>query len=208
MNRLLTTIEASTNIEIDVRERGKLVRRERSHNIVTNIGRQFLAEVIVSSVVAPTITREQDTVVRYIGFGIGGSRQTSISADNPPYSADYPGSNTQLDTNLVITGIQRPVKVNATPQWMTEIAAPCTFPTTTSVRFSAIFATTDINYGGYASVPLSEIGLYSSAADPSLPNGAAGTYPGAGGLILAYDNFNTIHKTGVFSLEVRWEFRF
>ena len=37
------------NIEIDVRERGKLVQQERTHNIVTNIGRQFLAEVIVSA---------------------------------------------------------------------------------------------------------------------------------------------------------------
>lgn len=197
-----------TNIELDVRERGKIVRRERTHNIVTNIGRQFLAEVIVSDVAAPSITRHQNTVIRYIGFGIGGSRQNSSIANNPPFSVDYPGSNTQTDTDLTVTGLQRPVRVTAAPLWMREIVAPSTFPTATSVRFTAIFSETDINYGGYASVPLSEIGLYTSAADPSLPNGASGAYPGAGGLMAAYDTFNTIHKSGIFSIEVRWEFRF
>lgn len=195
------------NIELDVRERGKIVRRERTHNIVTNIGRQFMAEVIVSST-TPAITRHQDTVVRYIGFGIGGNRQNSSIADGAPYSADYPGSNTQTDIDLTVTGLQRPVRVTAAPLYMREIMAPATFPTATSVRFTAVFSETDINYGGYASVPLSEIGLFTSAADPSLPNGAAGAYPGAGGLMIAYDTFNTIHKSGVFSIETRWEYRF
>lgn len=197
-----------TNIEIDVRERGKLVRREQTKNIVTNIGRQFLSEVIVSSVASPTITRHQNTVVRYVGFGIGGSRQNSSIAAGAPYNVDYPGDNTQVDTDLAVTGLQRPVRATAGPLWMREIAAPATFPTATSVRFTAIFGETDINYGGYASVPLSEIGLFTSAADPSLPNGASGAYPGAGGLMVAYDTFNTIHKSGMFSIEVRWDWRF
>lgn len=196
------------NIELDVRERGKVVQRERTHNIVTNIGRQFLAEVIVSDAPAPTITRHQNTVVRYIGFGIGGNRQNSSIANAPPFSTDYPGANTQTDTDLSVTGLQRPVRVTSAPLWMREITAPATFPTATSVRFTSVFIETDINYGSYASVPLSEIGLYTSAADPSLPNGASGAYPGAGGLMIAYDTFNTIHKSGVFSIEVRWEFRF
>lgn len=197
------------NIEIDVRERGKIVQRERTHNIVTNIGRQFLAEVIVSDTPSPVITRHQDTVVRYCGWGIGGNRQVSPSiSDNPPFSVDYPGLNTQTDTDLTVSGLQRPVRVTVAPLWMREIASPATFPSATSVRFVTNFSETDLNYGAYASVPLSEIGLFSSAADPSLPNGASGAYPGAGGLILAYDTFNTINKTGLFSIEVRWEFRF
>ncbi len=196
------------NIELDVRERGKIVQRERTHNIVTNIGRQFLAEVIVSDAPAPTIVRHQNTVVRYIGFGIGGSRQNSSIASSAPFSVDYPGVNTQTDTDLTVTGLERPVRVTAAPVWMREITAPATFPTSTSVRFTTVFIETDLNYGAYASVPLSEIGLFTSAADPALPNGTSGAYPGAGGLMIAYDTFNTIHKSGVFSIEVRWEFRF
>ena len=201
-------VVALHNVDITVRERGKVVQREQSHNIVTNIGRQFLAEVIASDASAPAIVRHQNTVVRYMGFGIGGARQLSSLANNPPFSVDYPGANTQTDTDLTVTGIQRPVRVTAAPTWMKEIAAPSTFPTATSVRFTAEFVEAEINYGGYASVPLSEIGLYTSAADPALPNGAAGVYPGAGGLMIAYDNFNPIHKTGAFSIEVQWEFRF
>jgi len=196
------------NIELDVRERGKIVQRERTHNIVTNIGRQMLAEVIVSDTPAPVITRHQNTVIRYIGFGIGGSRQNSSIANSAPFSTDYPGVNTQTDTDLTVTGLQRPVKVTSAPLWVREITAPSTFPTATSVRFTAIFSETDINFGSYASVPLSEIGLFTSAADPALPNGASGVYPGAGGLMAAYDTFNTIHKSGLFSIEVRWEYRF
>lgn len=196
------------NIQIDVRERGKLVQREETHNIVTNIGSQFLARTIVSSTAAPTITRHDDSVVRYIGFGIGGHRQNSPIADAAPFSVDFPGVNTQTDTDLTVSGLQRPCTViAATPQWMTEIAAPATFPTATSVQFTAVFSETDIN-DGYASVPLSEIGLFTSAADTTLPNGASGAYPGSGGLMIAYDTFNTIHKSGIFSLEVRWQFRF
>lgn len=201
------TVQARTNIEIVVRERGKIVQRESTHNIVTNIGRQFLCETIVSSVAAPGIVRGQNTVVRYMAFGIGGHRQNSSSADAVPYSTDYPGLNTQTDTDLTVSGLQRPVRT-AAGVWMKEIAAPASFPTATSVQFDAVFSSTDINYGSYAAVPLSEIGLYSSAADPTLPNGASGIYPGVGGLILAYDTFNTIHKTGLFSIHVSWQWRF
>lgn len=196
------------NIELDVRERGKIVQRERTHNIVTNIGRQFLAEVIVSDAAAPTIVRHQNTVVRYIGFGIGGARQNSSIANSAPFSVDYPGSNTQTDTDLTVMGIERPVQVTSAPLWMREITAPATFPSATSVRFTSVFIETDLNFGSYSSVPLSEIGLFTSAANPALPNGTTGVYPGAGGLMIAYDTFNTIHKSGVFSIEVRWEFRF
>ena len=201
-------IVALYNVTLTKRERGKIVQREESHNIVTNIGRQFLATVIVSNTSSPVITRAQDTVVRYIGFGVGGARQLSSIANSPPFSVDYPGANTQTDTDLTVSGIQRPVRVTSAPTWMKEIAAPASFPTATSVRFTADFVEADINYGTYASVPLSEIGLYTSAADLALPNGAGGAYPGAGGVMIAYDNFNPIHKTGAFSIEVQWEFRF
>ena len=147
--------------------------------------------------------------LQHLAHGIGGNRQVSPSiSDVPPLSIDYPGVNTQTDVDLTISGIQRPVRVTAAPLWMREIAAPPTFPSATSVRFVTVFSETDLNYGGYTSIPLSEIGLFTSAADPSLPNGAAGAYPGAGGLIVAYDTFNTINKTGLFSIEVRWEMRF
>jgi hypothetical protein len=207
---LTDKIEATWNLEIDLIERGKKRRwHQRTHNIVVNTGRQMFCEVITpQSLGAGSFVRHQDTVVRYIGFGIGGNRQNSASAFAAPYAVDYPGTNMQTDTDVTVARLERPVRVTAAPLWMREISTPGTFPTTTSTRFIAVFSETDINYGSYTSVPLSEIGLYKSSADPSLPNGSAGAYPGAGGHTLAYDTFDTIHKTGLFSIEVRWEFRF
>lgn len=208
------TIELKWNLEIDLIERGKRKRwHQRTHNIVTNTGRQFMAEVITPSSLGPSsFVRTQDTCVRYIGFGIGGTRQTSSSASASPYSDAYPtgyaGTNLQTDIDVTVSGLERPVRVTSAPVFLNEIATPGTFPAATFTQFIASFSTTDINYGSFTSVPLSEIALFKSSADPTLPNGSAGAYPGAGGHCIAYDTFNTIEKTGLFSIEVRWEWRF
>lgn len=212
----------SWNLEIDlIDERGdrslwhkrEKIQTQRTHNIVTNTGRQFLAETITPASLGPSsFVRTQDTVVRYIGFGIGGTRQTSSTAAASPYSDAYPtgyaGTNLQTDTDVTVAGLERPVQVTNAPLWMREIATPGTFPTAQSTRFIATFSAADINFGSFTSVPLSEIALFKSSADPALPNGSAGAYPGAGGHAIAYDTFNTIQKTGLFSIEVRWEWRF
>ena len=217
--RQIEKIGAESNIQLIVRERGKIVQREETHNIVTNIGRQFLAETITPATLGPgaAFTRTANQVVRYIGFGIGGSRQTASAAANPPFDTDYPGTNVQTDIDTTISGLERPAAVSGTINtpgvpspavWMNEIATPGTFPSATTTRFIALFTELHLNFGTYASVPLSEIGLFRGDADVTAPNGGGGAYPGAGGLILAYDTFNTIQKTGLFSVEVRWEFRF
>lgn len=209
MTRTVETVEARSNLDITVRERGKIVRRESGHNIVVNTGRQFLAEVIGASAFSgASFTRTQNTLIRYIGFGVGGSRQFSSSAGTAPISTDYPGTNIQTDVDLTVSRLERPVRVDGGPTWMKEVVTPASFPSTTSVKFTAIFDDADISYGGYTSVPISEIGLYLSSADPSLPNGTAGAYPGAGGVLFAYDTFNNISKTAIFSIEVSWEIRF
>ena len=90
---------------------------------------------------------------------------------------------------------------------MKEIVTPGTFPVATTTRFTAIFADAEINVGGFPSLPLSEIGLFKSSADPTLPNGGAGVYPGGTGHMIGYDTFDPIHKTGQYSIEVRWDWR-
>ncbi len=214
MMRIKDGLELIWNLEIDLIERGKRKRHhQRTHNIVVNTGRQFICEVITASAFGPgSFVRTQDAVVRYIGFGIGGNRQNSSSAAASPYSdpdpAGYAGANIQTDIDVTVSTLERPVRVTADPLFMRELSTPGTFPTAVETRFVAVFSETDINYGGYTSVPLSEIGLYKSPADPSLHNGSAGAYPGVGGHLVAYDTFDTIHKTGFFSIEVRWDLRF
>lgn len=213
--KLTTTIEAKLNLEINLIDRGKRrVWHQNTHNIVVNTGRQFLAEVITASSFGPgSFVRTQDTCVRYIGFGIGGTRQTRADASAPPYSDLYPagygGTNVQTDTDVTVSKVERPVLVSTGPDvWMKEISAPGTFTAAERTKFIATFSPTELNLGAFVSVPLSEIGLYKSSADPSLPNGGAGAYPGPAGHLIAYDTFDTISKTGVFSIEVLWEWRF
>lgn len=219
--KFIEDIEVRINLEIDLIERGKRKHHHASHNIVVNTGRQFLAEVITPATLGPgTFTRTQDTCVRYVGFGLGGTRQYSPSAVVAPYASLYPAGyeyagaphNAQTDVDVTVARLERPAAVvdyaGPTPLWMRQISTPGTFDALERTKFIAIFSETDINFGGFTSVPLSEIGLYKSSADPSLPNGGAGAYPGPTGHLIAYDTFDTIHKTGVFSIEVRWEWRF
>jgi hypothetical protein len=213
--RITDAFEVKWNIEIDLIERGKRRRwHHRSHNIVVNTGRQFLAEVITASALGPgTFVRTQDAVVRYIGFGIGGSRQVASAASSPPLTdappAGYgPSATTQTDTDPTVAILERPVRVSAAPLWMREVSTPGTFPTALRTTFVTVFSETDISHGSFVSVPLTEIGLYKSSANPALPNGAVGAYPGAGGHLIAYDTFDPVYKTGRFSIEVRWTWRF
>lgn len=213
--QLRETIDVRLNLEINLIERGKRrIWHQNTHNIVVNTGRQFLAEVITAASFGPgSFVRTQDTCVRYIGFGIGGTRQNLPAASAPPYSSAYPagygGTNLQTDTDVTVSKLERPVKVTTGPDlFMRELSTPGTFTAVERTKFITIFSESDINIGAFTAVPLSEIGLYKSSADPSLPNGGAGAYPGPAGHTIAYDTFNTIQKTGVFSIEVLWEWRF
>lgn len=212
MIRLQEDIEIRLNLAIDlIYPDGQVAEHHRSHNIITNTGRQFMAEVITAqSFAGASFVRHNNEVVRYIGFGIGGSRQTNSSAGAPPLSSSYPGVNTQTDTDVTVATVERPVQVTSAPLWMREVVTPGSFTGApiTGTRFITTFSQTDINFGAFSSVPLSEIGLYKSGADSSLPNGTLGAYPGSAGHLIAYDTFNPIEKTGLFSIQVRWEWRF
>lgn len=209
-------IEVKCNLEIDLFERGKRRRVHRTHNIFTNVGRQFVLENISASAfpTPTTFTPLQNSCVRWIGFGIGGSRQNSSFATAAPLSTLYAGTNAQTDADPTVTKLERPVKVTGSAVspivagdiWMKQVTPVVSLPAQNYVTYSAVFSETDLLVGA-ASMPLSEIGLFKSTADPSLPNGDVGAYPGSGGHAIAYDTFNTLHKTGQFAIEVRWTLR-
>lgn len=206
-------LEVGWNLEILGFDRGKKrVLHQRTHNIVVNTGRQFIAEALsAASFGGGGITRVQNAVVQYVGVGIGGSRQNAPAAmqsplaDSPP--AGYGGTNLQTDIDVTVSRLERPVKATETA-WLRQVAAPPEFPSATSVTWVAQFDAPDINLPPHTVVPVSEIGLYSSGANPALPNGAAGAYPGGTGFLLAYDTFISLPKTGYWSLVVRWTWKF
>ena len=141
-----------------------------------------------------------------MGFGVGGTRQL-VSPVTSPANTAYPGTNSQTDTDAAITTLERPVRVSGgstvTPGvagdiWVGQVQAPVVHGSANEATFRRLFTQSEISYAPYLSVPLSEIGLFTSAADPE-------NYLNT---IVAYDTFDSISKTAAFEVEVEWTIRF
>jgi hypothetical protein len=207
MLQLLDTIEVKQNLKLIMRERGKICARREGHNIWTILGSEFLAELTALQSYGPDVPFRDDRI-KYMGLGIGGTRQLALdAANNLPVSPPYTGTNAQTDADVTVSTIERPVRVSGSASaypgiagdaWLGLIASadPSTVPT--HVTFRRIFTQTEVNYGQFVSVPLSEIGLFTSASDPE-------NYQN---LMMAYDTFDTLSKTSAFDLEVIWTIRF
>ena len=202
-------IEVRSNLELTARERGKIVARRVGHNIWLDLGREYLARLIAYQTLSPDTTWRDDRI-KYMGLGIGGTRQLALSVANaPPLNVGYAGTNGQTDTDPTVTTLERPVRLTGGSSvypyvpgdtWLGQVQAPglSMFPTANSVKFSRLFTTLEINYAPYVTVPLSEIMLFTAAADIHAYNNSG----------VAYDTFDTISKTNAFELEVAWTVRF
>ena len=205
--RLHDDIEVKSNIELTLRERGKIKARRTGHNIWVNLGSEYLAELISLQSYSPD-TPYTDYRIKYFGLGIGGSAQKALDVANyPPISGPYVGTNGQTDTDPTISTLERPVRVSGSPSaypgvsgdaWLGLIGSsdPITVPGQSTFRRT--FTQAEVNYSSFVSVPLSEIGLFTSGADPE-------NYQN---LLVAYHTFDTLSKTAAFSLEVVWTIRF
>ncbi len=212
--RLCETIQVRSNLILTVRERGKLVRRVRGHNIWLNLGREYLASLLCYASYTGTFPTavgvpERNDRIQYMGLGIGGNRQLSPSvANSPPLTPAYAGTNVQTDTDPTVTVLERPVRVSGASDsypysdpsniWLGQVQAPVLHTTATQSTFSRLFSTTDVSYTPFLSVPLSEIALFTASAVPSVYNNNP----------VAYDTFDTISKTNAFALEIDWTIRF
>ena len=197
------TFEVRQNLKITARERGKIVDRREGHNIWLNTGREFIAQLMSYVTMAPLVPVRDDRI-RYMGFGIGGTRQLIPSiANTAPFSTTYPGTNTQTDQDPAVVRLERPVRVSAPPTppphhafdvWLGQIQAPPDFPQFNKAVFRRLFQSFEVNYNPFVSVPLSEIGLFTNAANPLLPYNVP----------MAYDTFDSLSKTDAVDLEIEW----
>lgn len=206
-------IEVRSNLELTFRERGKVVTRRKGHNIWLNLGREYLAKLISYSAYGAPGTPEEDMRIRYMGLGIGGSRQLAPAfADSDPLLTAYPGGHDQTDTDPTVTQLQRPVRISGgstppggyqlTDVWLGQCQTP-THPTATQTNFRRVFAEDEVSYAPFLTVPLSEVMLFTNG---TLYNANyVNQYDNTG---IAYDTFDSINKTNAFTLEVSWTIRF
>ena len=207
MLRNHATVEVKSNLVITARERGKLLTKREGHNIWLNLGREYMAQIMSYSLMSPLTTVREDRI-RYMGMGIGGTRQLIPSiANNATFLAAYPGTNIQTDENPAVTVLERPIRVSGTSTpspydaadvWLGQIQAPAAFPAFNQVVYRRLFMSYELNYNPYTVALVSEVGLFTNAANPLLPHNT----------MLAYDTFETIAKTDAVELEVAWTISF
>lgn len=207
---LFSDIEVRQNLKLTLRERGKIIDRREGHNIWVNLGREYLARLISFQSFSPDVAEDppSENRVKYMGLGIGGTRQVAPGvANTPPINPPYVGSNAQTDLDVTVTMIERPVRVGggstAYPGisgdvWLGQVQAPADHSVPAEVTFTKVFTQAEVSYAPFLSVPLSEIGLFTSSADPGLYQNT----------FIAYDTFDTVSKTVAFELEVAWTIRF
>lgn len=208
----IETLQVRSNLILIARERGKIVARREGHNIWLDLGREYLASLICYAGYSP-LTTERDDRVRYMGLGIGGTRQVAPNvANSPPMASAYPGANAQLDTDPTVVRLERPVRISGSTTsypgqgsdvWLGQVQAPVLHPTNaqgtiTQSVFKRLFGQLEVSYSTFLSVPLSEVGLFTNAANPLIYNNTA----------IAYDTFDTLSKTDAFELEIDWTVRF
>jgi hypothetical protein len=227
------TIRVCTNIDLTLRNRpgGRIVEKRSDHNIFLDYGREWISELIA---LQPVDVYFRTDRIAYMAFGIGGTRQRVASATlrattgsgygytgfpddwTAPSGTAGSGSPTadpaQTDVDPTVTGLEYPVEVTS-GDYYDDISQPATFPQPGIVRFTAVVGYTEISFGTYTSVPLSEIGLFTQAvSDTWVPAG-----PGRGDAplpspparyMVAYNTFDTLHKTSAYVLQIDWELRF
>jgi hypothetical protein len=206
--KIADDIEVKMNLKIIARERGKIATTRDGHNIFLDSGREWIAKLIAYLSFGPD-TPERDDRIKYMGVGIGGTRQIApgVANSSPIGGAGdpYQGTNLQTDLDPIITTLERPVRIAgstggpaAGDEWIGQIQAPADHPLPQQTTFTRVFTQVEVSYTPFLTVPLSEIGLFTSAADPENNLNTA----------MAYDTFDTLSKTVAFELEVQWTFRF
>jgi len=242
--RFKENIKVGSNVRLRLLDEpgGKIFDQRESHNIFVDYGREWISEIIAYDT---ALTPFRGDRVRYVAVGIGGTSQTMPSATirTAGYAGfaddwDYVGSNlstggtggtgtadpVQTDQDPIVTGLEYPVQMTD-QNYYDEVKQPASFPEAGVVRFTAVLGYSDVSYGSFTTVPISEVGLFSGSATEGVqntnyppldaaeqrdPTGAGPPYypPVGTRFMIAYNTFSTLNKTNAFVLQIDWELRF
>jgi len=150
------TIEVMANIWLQLREHGKKVQGgcREGHNVFTDVGRQWLAQLISYQGFGPDVTYRDDRV-RYIGVGEG----TQV---------EVPGVVQLINATQVLAG----------GNYIKEVIAPPDFPSSTRVQWYTLFAAAELSTVPNPTPILTEAGIFSdyTGINPVLATNAPAAY--------------------------------
>jgi hypothetical protein len=216
-------IESNVFIKKIRKSTGKVEETRDSHNIFVDYGRDWIAHLIALETITPSEAAFREDVIRYMAVGIGGTSQlvdhTTIEGTHSEwdgYAQDWNGgaatAPTHADTDPTVDALEWPVQVTS-GIYYDDISAPATFPSTGVVRFTTVLGVNEVSFGAFASVPLSEVGLFTQRI--TTQTGALATPPvnyvgevTTDKAMVAYNTFDTLSKTPSFVLQFDWELRF
>jgi len=181
------------------------------------MGRNYLAHLAGQDSYEGGGAITEERRIHYMGFGIGSKRQICMNLVNvPPYSTYYPGTHLQdsrYPTMPTISKLERPILITGewiddepVGTWLKEPPLPgfwASFMTPGEgevVYHSVINSDIEIFLMGpvFYEMPISEIALFLSDADPSVKDNPA----------VAYHSFATILFMQGMQMEVLWKVRF
>lgn len=204
------------NVFIKARRRGKLVYNWEGHNTWTDVGREYLSDLLTFASYGPD-TPLTSVRIKHMQFGIGGVQQGVIpGAVSTAYPAGFdPNATTGNEYDHTypvdppISTLERPVRLSGgtnpyntapgTDVWLTSPAMPkffVGFPAPGSVSFKYFIRGMDgdIAYSTLTQVPIAEAGLVLSS----------GNINAAYNQVVAYVDFEPLQITDDIESEVTW----
>ena len=184
-------------------ENYKEIQRIERHNVFTNMGRNWIRDLISVPTYAYPERGNVNVRPMYHALGVGGAEQT----ETPPGGGTY----TEIQS---VTNLELPVIINRDPElyWAQCSAQPDltdtgVFPDPYTVRYRSIILPNQVSFAEQPTygtlVPISEAALFTSACTPAtqLPPGPPSVAIG----MIAYAVFPPVYKTSANLLEVIWE---
>lgn len=208
---LTDQLPVESNVRITVRRDDRVLDVRESHNVLTNTGRRWLAQLVGSSNYANpnNLPAHNTEKIMYMGLGCGGALQTDVRFS-------------RFQSALVtVTALEDQVKFNqdnglfylkkVNNQVLGNTYFPG-YPNGSITKFVMELAESNLAFQGntaYRSntavntqVPISEAGLYLSGAQtqPQVPS--------VDNRLVCYDVFSPIIVTPNVTLKIEWELRF
>lgn len=209
---LTDQLPIESNVRITLQKGDRIIDVRESHNVLTNIGRRWLATLLGSSDYSDfnNLPGHDNKKIMYMGLGCGGSLQTDVRFN-------------RFQSALVgVTALEDQVRLKqaGTNYWLKKVNNQTLngtyfpgWPNGTISKFVMEIAESNLAFAGNATyksntvvnteVPISEAGLYLSQANPQ-----DSTNPTAIPGLVAYDVFSPIIVTPNVTVRIEWELRF